>query len=97
MIEQEWDTPDEMRRDHLDARREAMKGRHPALQQILRWFDYGHLSEGKARTVSAHMAGVAMEMAETLKDGPELTSGLRKLLEAKDCLVRQAILDEEGS
>ena len=28
-----------------------------------------------------------------LGDGPELSAGLRKLLEAKDCLVRQSILD----
>lgn len=27
-------------------------------------------------------------------DGPELTAGLRKLLEAKDCLVRAAIESE---
>lgn len=26
-----------------------------------------------------------------LPDGPELTSGLRKLLEAKDCFVRAAL------
>lgn len=29
-----------------------------------------------------------------LADGPELTTGLRKLLEAKDCFVRQAICDD---
>lgn len=27
----------------------------------------------------------------TLPDGPELTAGLRKLLEAKDCFVRAAL------
>jgi hypothetical protein len=26
-------------------------------------------------------------------DGPELTAGLRKLLEAKDCIVRAALPD----
>lgn len=31
-----------------------------------------------------------------LKDGPELTTGLRKLLEAKDCLVRQAVIDRSA-
>jgi hypothetical protein len=30
-------------------------------------------------------------MADALPDGPELSTGLRKLLEAKDCLVRAAI------
>lgn len=28
-------------------------------------------------------------------DGPELTAGLRKLLEAKDCFVRQALIDRK--
>lgn len=32
-----------------------------------------------------------------LSDGPELTAGLRKLLEAKDCFVRQAIKDQEAA
>jgi len=86
-----------MRDAHLAARREAMAGRHHATQQILRWFDYGHLPTGKPRTVSCHLAGVAMELAESLQDGPELTAGLRKLLEAKDCMVRQAIADSEGA
>jgi hypothetical protein len=30
-------------------------------------------------------------MISELPDGPELTAGLRKLLEAKDCFVRQAL------
>ncbi len=77
----------------LAVRREALAGRHPATQQILRWFDYGHLPAGKPRTVSCHLASVAMELAESLQDGPELTAGLRKLLEAKDAFVRQAIAD----
>lgn len=79
----------------LQARRAALSGRHPATQSILRFFDYGHLPAGGPRAVSAHCAGMAIEMAETLNDGPELTAGLRKLLEAKDCFVRQAIVDGE--
>lgn len=90
-------TPEEQRDAHLIARREAMAGRHRATQQVLRWFDYGHLPEGAPRTVSCHLAGVAMELAETLQDGPELTAGLRKLLEAKDCFVRQAITDSDSA
>jgi hypothetical protein len=30
-------------------------------------------------------------MADTLPEGAELTAGLRKLLEAKDCFVRSAL------
>ena len=33
------------------------------------------------------------KMLELLEDAPELAAGLRKLLEAKDCFVRQALLD----
>lgn len=88
-----WDDPEELREERLAARREAMAGRHPATQQVLRWFDYGHLPPGKPRTVSAHCAGVAMELAETLQDGPQLEQGLWFLLYAKDCCVRQAIAD----
>jgi hypothetical protein len=35
-------------------------------------------------------------MLQKLDDGPELTIGLRKLLEAKDCFVRQAREDADG-
>mgnify|MGYP000341989858 CR=1 FL=1 len=31
---------------------------------------------------------LAKQMNESLYDGPEKSAGLRKLLEAKDCLVR---------
>jgi hypothetical protein len=30
-------------------------------------------------------------MVDDLPDGPELTAGLRKLLEAKDCFVRASL------
>jgi hypothetical protein len=48
--------------------------------------------EGSALTSRA-CAALADEMIHTLPAGPELTVGLRKLLEAKDCFVRAAIKD----
>lgn len=36
-----------------------------------------------------------MDVIEDLPDSPELTTGLRKLLEAKDCFVRAAIAAAE--
>lgn len=66
-------------------------GLHPATAQVLRWFAYTHLPEGPLRETSAECATLAMQMAETLPPGPELTAGLRKLLEAKDCFVRCAL------
>lgn len=64
--------------------------RHPATTGLLRWFDASHLSED-LRDVSEPIGELARDLAEILPDGPELTTGLRKLLEAKDCLVRAAI------
>jgi hypothetical protein len=69
----------------------AADDRHPATQQVTRWFDYEHLPQGTARHVSAMCAAMAGELLRELPDGPELTAGLRKLLEAKDCFVRAAI------
>ena len=67
--------------------------RHPSTQQIAQWFTYTHLPAGNARHLSAMCAAVAEEMIGNLPDSPELTVGLRKLLEAKDCFVRCAIAD----
>ncbi|MBV1860965.1 MAG: hypothetical protein KUG77_21290 [Nannocystaceae bacterium] len=44
------------------------------------------------QAVSKPIAELAHSMAASPNlSGPELTAGLRKLLEAKDCLVRAAI------
>lgn len=71
-----------------------VQGRHPATQQIARWFDYDHLPEmSRAKIVSKSCADQAQALIDFLPDGPELTTGLRKLLEAKDCFVRAALGD----
>lgn len=74
------------------ARGEPVKaeGRHPATQQLARWFTFDHLKENR-RPPSRACAELAQEMINTLPDGPELGAGLRHLLEAKDCFVRSAI------
>lgn len=64
--------------------------RHPGTQQIARFFAYDHLPPHLAG-VSRILHDTAAEMIELLPDGPELTAGLRKLLEAKDCFVRAAL------
>jgi hypothetical protein len=64
--------------------------RHPATAGLLRYFEYAHLPE-KLQRVSAPVDVLARELVDTLPDGPELTTGLRKLLEAKDCFVRAAL------
>lgn len=67
--------------------------RHPSTQQIARYFDYRHLPE-RLQGISGPMARTAQLMIDQIPDGPELTAGLRKLLEAKDCFVR-AVLDSQ--
>lgn len=54
---------------------------------ILRYFEYAHLPE-KLQAVSKPISELATMMDNTLPDCAEKSAGLRKLLEAKDCLVR---------
>lgn len=65
---------------------------HPATAHLLDLFEYKHLPE-HLQDVSRPLNTVAHSMADNLGSGPELTAGLRKLLEAKDCFVRQAVID----
>lgn len=67
-----------------------MSSRHPSTTHILRYFEYDHLPANLA-WFSAPFHALAHEMVDHLPDGPELTAGLRKLLEAKDCMVRAAL------
>lgn len=69
-----------------------MSARHPGTEHLLSLFESGHLPEHLA-IISRSMEAQARNMTEYLSDGPELTAGLRKLLEAKDCFVRQAVID----
>lgn len=54
---------------------------------IIKYFAYEHLPE-KLQEVSKPIGDLARQMDESLPDGPEKSTGLRKLLEAKDALVR---------
>jgi len=68
---------------------------HPATAAILKYFAYDHLP-ADLQAVSRPICELAHQLAESLPSGPELTTGLRKLLEAKDCLVRSALDAREG-
>lgn len=61
---------------------------------ILRFFAYKHLPS-HLQKVSRPFCDLAHEMAQSLPPGPEVSAGLRRLLEAKDCAVRAA-LDAPG-
>ena len=65
---------------------------NPASERMLTHFTYGHLP-AHLQAVSKPLTDLAMAMAETLDSddpvaGAKVTTGLRKLLEAKDCFVR---------
>ena len=54
---------------------------------IIQYFKYEHLPP-HLQEVSKSIGDLARQMDKDLPDGPEKSAGLRKLLEAKDCLVR---------
>jgi len=62
-------------------------------EMILRYFKYDHLPE-HLQEVSKPFCEMAQQIASGPTSGPETTTALRKLLEAKDCYVR-AHLNEQ--
>jgi hypothetical protein len=55
-----------------------------------KYFTYAHLPE-KLQDVSKPLAELAALMDEILPDGAEKSTGMRFLLQAKDCFVRAAL------
>ena len=60
------------------------------MNQIIRHFAYEHLPP-KLQAISKPIGDLARQMDESLPDSAEKSAGLRKLLEAKDCLVRASL------
>lgn len=58
---------------------------------IMKYFSYQHLPEHLQQT-SKVVHDLAKSMDDDLPDGEEKAMGLRKLLEAKDCLVRAKLV-----
>lgn len=72
------------------------EGRHPGTAQIARWLKANpNLPAGLPRNVATFCEQMAGCLIDDLPDGPELTAGLRKLVEAKDCFVRAALDGEQ--
>lgn len=68
-----------------------LSDRHPGVQDLMRWLTPNPgLPPMAAHIAKLHhmLADAALQIAP---DSPELTAGLRKVLEAKDCLVRAVI------
>ena len=57
------------------------------MNPIMKYFEYTHLPP-HLQEVSKPIGELAKLMDESIPDGAEKSAGLRKLLEAKDCLVR---------
>jgi hypothetical protein len=57
---------------------------------IMKYFAFEHLPE-HLQAVSKPIGELARLMDQSLPNGPEKSAGLRKLLEAKDCLVRASL------
>jgi len=63
------------------------------MDRMLQFFSYEHLPS-HLQVVSKPFFDLAHSIVATYPSNPERTSGLRKLLEAKDCIVRAAIYKE---
>lgn len=68
----------------------ALSKIEPQTNQILRYFEYGHLPPVLGG-VSAPFQELALKLDRILPDGPEKSTALRKLLEGKDAAVRAAL------
>ena len=62
---------------------------------IVAYFRFDHLP-ARLQSFSSPFASTALLMVQSLPRNPEVSTGLRKLLEAKDCFVRAA-LDVEST
>lgn len=60
-------------------------------EPMLQFFAYEHLP-ARLQAISKPFGDLARWMVSDLPRNPERTAGLRKLLEAKDCAVRAALL-----
>lgn len=60
------------------------------IEHIMQFFEFKHLPE-HLQAVSRPCAELAQKMVASLPSNPELTVGLRRLLEAKDAFVRTAL------
>jgi hypothetical protein len=70
----------------------SLTDRRVETRRLMDFFAFEHLPR-HLQAASVPCARLAEEMVQALPDSPELTVGLRKLLEAKDCFVRAALAD----
>jgi hypothetical protein len=76
-----------------NANLERYRSRHRSTQELMICLVPNPLLEGIAMDVAQVLWMSAESLVDILMDGSELSAGLRKLLEAKDCMVRQGLRD----
>lgn len=76
--------------------RERYPDRHPSVLEVLRWLECNHLAP-ELRPIADVFTNAADVLLGSLGDSPQLVRGLHAMVEAKDCMVRQRILDRERS
>jgi hypothetical protein len=69
------------------------EGRHQSTKHFEQLFEYEHLPP-HLRSVSKVFHDAAHDLLHMVQDGPEMSTALRKLREAKDCAVTQAVIDK---
>lgn len=70
-----------------DFMKEFIAGRHPSTASLMLHFAWSHYC-GEHEDCARQIANLAIGMMHALPDSPELSAGLRKLLEARDCFDR---------
>ena len=66
--------------------------RHPSVEGVARYLEPNPNLPKPLYAVAVRASNFAKEILDLIPaDSPELTAGLRKLLEAKDCFVRAAL------
>lgn len=89
-------TPAELEALQIEqAERQRQRELEREIDQILRWFQYGHLPEGLLQQVSKKFAVLALELVERMHYTEQVKLGLYDLLRAKDCFVRAALAHQE--
>lgn len=67
--------------------------RHPSIAEKMAFFECNHLPE-PLFSVANLMRTVALEIEATVESHPQLAIGFQHLIEAKDCFVRAAVVQE---
>lgn len=74
--------------------RDKWAKRRPEVTNVLQFLSDKHLHP-ELRQIVTPIRNLAFELLKTLDDGPELTLGLRKLVEAKDTFCRQYLVSHD--